>query len=340
MPLPVLLAIAALSLPPGVDPLLPAEAANRDPVEVQLAGLAALYPGRVLHHEPQGPIQTNLDRLPKVVDLPRNVTYLRAYNLDDKTRKQIEDLLAKQTLTALIVDLRYVFADAPDAENFAEVLARAGLPSAALNGLGTLATSPLILPGPATDKQAPPMVLAMVNSQTAGPLEAWLETFQERESVLLVGTATAGQPGKYDPVEGHADFWILKGELQPESGPITGTGVKPRFAVDVKPEQDYLAWSKVESGADIATMLRQDRVLRAGGITPAPSPAPGTIAPPATAPATPVEETADLTLQRALDVVAAMQVLHPSPNARAPAGKAVNSPQGATLPAASNATSR
>ena len=332
MPLTVLLALAALSLPPGVDPLLPADAANRDPVEIQLAGLAALYPGRVLHREPQAAIQGNLGRLPKVVDLPRNVTYLRAYNLDDKTRKQIEDLLAKPTLTALIIDFRYVFADAPDSESLAEVLAKAGLASTPLNAIGDLQNSPVSLPEPASDKPAGALVLAMVNGQTAGPLEAWLEAFQETESVLLVGTPTAGQPGTYKVVEGHADFYLLKGELQPQAGPITGTGLKPRFAVDVKPEQDYLAWSKVESGADISTMLRRDRVTVAAAMAPPPAPAPaaGTAAPvaaasPPTATSTTVEEAADLALQRALDVVAAMQVLHPPPNAKAGAmGRPVN----------------
>ena len=322
---PVLLALAAVSLPPGVDdPQLFPGAANRDPVEIQLAGLAALYPGRVLHRAPYGPIEGNLGRLPKVVDLPRNVTYLRAYNLDDKTRKQIGDLLAKQPLTAFIIDLRYVFADATDSENLAEVLAKAGLACGAMNGLGALATSPLVLPPLENDKPSLPLVLAMVNGQTSGPLEAWLEAFQEREGVLLVGTATAGQPGKYDNrVEGHPDYYLLTGELQPESGPITGTGLKPRFVVDVKPEQDYVAWSKVESGADISTMLRRDRVILAAAMAPTPAPAAGTAAPAPIAPAsttpTTVEETADLTLQRALDVVAAMQVLHPSLTAKVPA---------------------
>jgi hypothetical protein len=245
----------------------------------------------------------------------------------------------------LIVDFRYVVANAADAEEFADALAKAGLASEPVHGVGTL-HDPADLPAPANADRPAPLVLVLVNGQTAGALEAWLEAFQEKESVLAVGTLTAGQPGTYHTTPGHTDYYLLDGELQPDSGSIAGTGLKPRFEVEVTPEQNKLAYDRVESGTDVLAMLRRDRVTTAANaIAPAPAPANGTATPstiPAATPAAPItpavapaEEVGDPVLQRAVDVVAALQVLGRVPSSKPDsAGKASNA-----APAAGSASS-
>ncbi len=298
----VFLCVAALPLPPGVSPDLFPDAAVRTDAEVQLAGIAALYPGRILHKPPRVNDAANAGRPPRISDLPRNTTYLRIYDLGAaKTLQSLSDALAKYP--AVILDLRYVYADEKSSEAFAAVLSRAGLASAPLHGLGTMPEpDPLPGPGDTESGRSPPVVLAMVNGETAGPLEAWLEVFQEKESVMSVGTPTAGQPGLYRQYIGFPDYYIIEGELQPESGSIVGTGLKPRFLVDVTPEQNYLAYQRVERGlVDVTSMLRYDRP---GAAAPTASGA-ATAAPAATT----TVEAADPVLQRAVDVVAALQVL-------------------------------
>ncbi len=319
----VFLCVAAVPLPPGVSPDLFPGAADVPTAEVQLAGIAALYPGHILHAPPLANDPANTGRAPLISDLPRNTTYLRIYDLGAAhTLQSLSDALAKYP--AVILDLRYVVADEKAAAAFAQVLSRAGLASAPLHGLGEM-PEPDALPGPGVQdaNHTPPVVLAMVNGKTAGPLEAWLEVFQEKESMLAVGTTTAGQPGIYDKYLGFPDYYIIKGELQPESGSLVGIGLKPRFLVEVTPEQNYLAYTSVERGTvDIASMLRHDRTTAVA--TPAGTGAAATTT-------TTTVEAADPVLQRAVDVVAALQVLGRVPSstttgaAKAPAN-ATSSP--------------
>jgi hypothetical protein len=337
MPLPIFLAAALLALPPGVDPTLFPGADTRDPAEVQLAGLAELYPGGVLHKAPQDLQVANLGRLPKSVELPRNVFYVRVYDLK-VSKTQLADALTNNPM--VIVDFRYVYAEAPDAEEFADDLAKAGLTCSPVHGLGTM-HEPADLPAPTSADKPAPLVLVLVNGQTAGPLEAWLAAFQETESVLAVGTATAGQPGTYHPAPDHPDYYVIDGELLPESGSVLGTGLQPRFIVEVTPEQNKLAYDRVESGAtDVPAMLRRDRVTTAAAAI-APAPAAGT-APPGAAPAASIvpatiEEVGDPVLQRAVDVVAALQVLGRVPSLKAPgASKATDAAAGSSSSPARN----
>jgi hypothetical protein len=336
MPLPVFLAAALLALPPGVDPTLLPGADTRDPDEIELAGLAALYPGSILHHPPQDLQVANLGRFPKSVELLRNalnIYYVRVYDLKS-SKSQLADALASNPL--LIIDFRYVVAEAPDAEDFADALARAGLASGPVHavGAGSSIHEPADLPAPVNPDKPAPLVLVLVNGQTAGPLEAWLAAFQEKESVLAVGRPTAGQPGVYQPAPGHQDYYIISGELQPESGSVAGTGLLPRFEVDVTPEQNKLAYDRVESGTDVSAMLRRDHVTAAAAANAqTPAPANGTAAP-GTTPASPAaaSDAGDPVLQRAVDVVAALQVLGRVPSLKpANASKAADAaPAGAS----------
>lgn len=321
-----LIALAALPLPPETNPELFPGAEQYSAAEVELAGMMALFPGHILHGPPRANDPANTGRPPKMAQLPRDVYYLRIYDLA-ASLPQIEQCLNQQLV---ILDFRYVTADAASSEAFAGLLAKAGLASAPLQGIGTI-KEPEPLPAPKTENKdhSPPVVLALVNGQTSGPLEAWLEVFQEKESVLAVGQPTAGQPGKYEKYDSQPGYYIITGELRPESGSLTGVGVKPRFLVEVTPQQNDVAYFTVERGTvDISNMLRHERTAT----TAAPAAATGnaTSAPPATQSVTVTTEATDLVLQRAVDVVAALQVL-----GRVPASKDAGAakPASATTPA-------
>ena len=246
MPLPVFLAAALLALPPGVDPTLLPGADTRDPAEIRTGRARGALPRQRAAPAAAGFAGGEFGTVAQVrrVAAQRSI-YVRVYDLKF-SKSQLAEALASNPL--LIVDFRYVVADAPDAEDFADALAKAGLASVPVHGRGHDSHEPADLPAPVNPDKPAPLVLVLVNGQTAGPLEAWLAAFQEKESVLAVGTPTAGQPGAYQPAPGHPDYYIISGELQPESGSVAGTGLQPRFEVEVTPEQNKLAYDRVESG--------------------------------------------------------------------------------------------
>lgn len=323
----VFLAVAALPLPADISSDLFPGGNQKTSPEIELAGMMALYPERILHGQPRVNDPANKDRQPRIVELRRDVTYyMRIYDLG-AALPEIAAYLAKP---GLILDLRYVTADAKSSEAFADLLSKAGLPSAPLHGIGAM-REPEPPPGPATtDKDhSPPVVLAMVNGQTSGPLEAWLEVFQEKESVLAVGTTTEGQPATYREFKGQPGYSIIDGELRPESGSLVGLGLKPRFLVEVTPQESDVAYFIVEHGTvDIVNMLRQERTVAAATVTPAatggaPANNGNTNGPtsPLSTPAIPqtttvIAEARDPVLQRAVDVVAALQVLGRLPSSK------------------------
>jgi hypothetical protein len=168
------------------------------------------------------------------------------------------------------------------------------------------------------DAKPVPVVLALVNGLTAGPLEAWLEAFQEKDNLLLVGTTTAGQPAHYQPMDGHPGYFIIDGELLPGIHSLVGTGVMPRFPVDVTPQQSYTAYNFLENRNDIATLLRHDAPVA----TPATSKPATPVAPAPIPQSVPTGEISDPVLQRAVDVVAALQILGRLPSSTSPAATA------------------
>jgi len=312
MLLPLLLSATLLALPPEVDPALFPDVEKVTSEEIELAGLSALYPGRILHEAPHTIDHEDQGRPAKAFDLPRNLTCLRVYDLDTALPK-IKQLLDDKP--ALILDLRFVWADAKPAEAFAALLSDAGLDYDTVHSEGATLPEPAKFPArdPKITKSAP-VVLALVNGMTSGPLEAWLAAFQEKESVLLVGTTTAGQPAHYKTSVNHPGFYIIDGELLPVSGSLVGSGVKPRFQVDVTPQESYTAYHFLENREDITTLLRHD--------APAPAPAKPAATTPAPIPqSVPNQEISDPVLQRAVDVVAALQVLGRLPSSTTPAAK-------------------
>jgi hypothetical protein len=123
---PLLLSAALVALPPGVDARLFPDVDKIPVEEVELAGLSTLYPGRILHEAPHTINDLDKGREARAYTdgLPRNLTYLRVYDLNTAL-PQISKSLADKP--ALILDLRYVWADAPTAEAFANELSAVGL---------------------------------------------------------------------------------------------------------------------------------------------------------------------------------------------------------------------
>jgi len=307
----VFLCVTALPLPPNVNAELFPGADGHSATDAEVAGVAALYPGRVLHTPPRINDPANAGRAPKTTDLltPHEVTYIRIYDLE----ASINEIAKNLKKPALILDFRYVVADEVASRKLAEALNKAGLDSAPVHGVGAMLEPEPLSAVSATDKDHPkPVVLAIVNRLTAGPLEAWLEAFQEKESVQAVGEPTAGQPAIFRTYDGHPDYFIIQGELRPESGSIVGTGLQPRFSVETTLEQNYLAYSRVERGTvDVANMLRHEHTAVAATAS---GTSAGILAQQQSAAA--AMEAGDPVLQRAVDVVAALQVLGRLPSSK------------------------
>jgi hypothetical protein len=296
------------ALPPGLDPTLFPDLASHTDNERDWAGLSVLYPGRVLHppEVPRVPDPANAGRPPFLSDksLPHGCTYLRVYDLSAALPKLTEQL--EHPRPGLIVDLRYVVADAAAAEKLADLLARYGYASAPVQALGSL-PAPARLPDASHLATAP--IFVLVNGGTAGPLEAWLSAFQAKGSVLAVGTPTAGQPGTYAPAEGAPAYYVMTGELQPATGSLAGAGLQPRFAVTVTAEQNYRAYMEFERDPDPTLLLRGEPGAPAASGPTSSDNGNLTVTPPSSVSTVGGEAAVDPVLQRAVDVVAALQTL-------------------------------
>jgi hypothetical protein len=323
-----------------VDPALFPDAAARPPSEIELAGLSVLYPGRVLREAPLTGDVGNEGRAPQVWELGRGdqphwVTLVRIYDLGTAGPK-LGELLTRANV---ILDLRYVSGNATDAESFAGILSKAGLASVPMQAAGAL-TAPADLPHGTVAEAHPltaPPILVLTNGKTAGPIEAWLAAFQAKESLLAVGTPTAGQPGVYKAADATSPYYVLAGELQPGARSIAGTGLQPRFPVEVMPEQNFRAYTDVEHGTEPATLLRRDTLTTQAQIAP-----PGNAAPTANVAnsQSAKEESGDPVLQRAVDIVAALQLLGRMPaSAPATAGAATEPAPRPSAPSASGTKS-
>ncbi|MEM8549968.1 MAG: hypothetical protein AAGF10_04195 [Verrucomicrobiota bacterium] len=139
----------------------------------------------------------------------------------------------------------------------------------------------------------PAMIL--VNHRTSGELEIALADLQAAEKVLTIGTHTAGQTGTYRPVPELDGFFVLEDEsLTAEGESLLGTGLTPRISVTVAPKDDFRAYELVERGTSVEAVLGMDLSDDSANSSEAED----------------TEEVpADAILQRALDVIVALQVL-------------------------------
>lgn len=258
--------------------------------EIALAGLAALYPGRILQTPPPTTSSATAGKKPLQATFAGNIAYWRFY--------QISSALPEPASPprALIVDLRYLQTrpdQTIDCLNF----------SAQVFGvtprLKTLGDYPLPTPSLATAEKTPARIIVLVNHKTSGPIEAVLADLQARGKTILVGTASAGQTASYQPFENRPGWWRASGEIQTETLPTShvGTGVIPQMQVAASPENDLLAWQWIERGATPESVLRlghlRETTTASNTDQPAAEDSPGT----------------DLILQRGYDVLAALQVV-------------------------------
>lgn len=292
--------VSAAEFPPELFPGL----AGKSESDIRLAGIAALNPGRLVRGEPKLPARIVPEsRRTLHAVLPRGGDYLRVYTLDTAA------VAARAGKGPLVVDCRYL-ATAPT-----DVDASSAFVSA-LSGVAPLVTVrgdyPPATPAPAVPAASASLaaegspVLVIVNAETAGPLEAMLAAAQADGRLMLVGAPTAGKTGVYKPLAGESGWWAISGEILPASGgSLAGVGVTPKFPVKVSAEDEFLGWQIVERGAPLATVLQRDSLGKTESAAPA---KPGDK--PAEKPADAAHAAAtDPALQRAQDVLAALQVL-------------------------------
>lgn len=291
------LALLAAGSAPAVDlkqfsPELYPGINDKTPDEIALAGIASLYPGRLVR-APQLP-QTAPTRKPLQAALPNNIKYIRCYALND--------LAALPADTSAIVDLRY-FTTAPErASECADFCEKISGELPAVKVLGNY-------PAPAKTEKTPPAetkrkVFVLVNRGTAGPIEAMLADLQAREKITLAGTATAGKTAVYAPLENAPQWSKISGEIRPENPPKTllVSGAAPDLRVAVSDANDLYAWQGVERGATPEAVLRLPK--NGAGTTAA-----ADAAKPAEGDAVEAFTGTDMTLRRAYDVLVALQVM-------------------------------
>ena len=273
--------------------------AGKSSEEIRLAGIAALNPGRLLNEAPKvvRPVVAE-SRKTRSAELPRGGAYLRLYTLDTGSVRE------RAGKTPLVVDCRYL-ATGPEDRDACLALggALAGGVSPKLVVHGDYPVPTLPSAGVAEPAKAP--VLVIVNRLTSGPLEAVLAALQADGKVFLIGGPTAGETGVFKPLENHAGRWAISGEIFAEGGAsLVGVGVTPKFPVKVSPEEEFLSWQLVERGAPLAGVLRRDSI---GKTESAATPAKDTES--GNGKATAHTDATDPALQRAQDVLAALQVL-------------------------------
>ncbi len=255
------------------------------PENIFWVGLASLYPGRVLLAPPPSAYRPETIE-PLQASLPRGISYIRVYDLDAAIPALREAIEA----TALIVDLRYVHADYPESAAFASLWGA---------GSGSLVERIRSAPDSSTqtEYEATPQTraypfIALVNHRTAGALEAFLDAMQREGWCMTVGTPTAGMTGNYKQLPDAVHFWLIDAEWRARSGTsLLGTGLQPEVGVEVSPDDDYLAYQRALRGIAVEHTLQhpspadRDHVENSGGHTP------------------------DPILQRAYEIIAALQIL-------------------------------
>jgi hypothetical protein len=254
--------------------------------------MAALYPGRILLEEPpeRPPPMGEGVRTSRIAG---NVHYARLYRPPELS----EALGSVSDDATLVLDLRYVASASTDAT------ALAGFAAALGEDLANLLewTGAYPMPAPKRPETAEPFagrapLFVLVNGKTAGPLEAVLDGLQRRNRVLLIGAPTAGRTGAFAPFEGNGlEVLRLVGEIRAAGGSsLIPDGVEPAIAVRADAEDELSAYLSHENGTALdelysATLFGGDADEGGNG------------------------QPRDATLQRALQVVAALEVLQGLP---------------------------
>lgn len=277
---------------PEMDPALFPGLAQHADEALQLQGIARLYPGRIIFKAPVQATPPSPDsRAVSVESLPGNITYLRIYQLDGALPTLVQHLHD----SSLILDVRYL-------QSFSGVIDFGKLfTDPKLQTVGTIPEAWLLAKEADTERRKLPAVV-LCNQQTAGPLEAMLAQLQEEKHILAVGSATAGRTGYYSEATELNQTWILSGEIRPNPElSLIPNGFKPRILIPEDAKSAYRAYYLYEAGTPIEQLVAktEPKPVRNGeGEEPS-------------------EEdqnaTKDFILQKAIDVVAALQILDQVP---------------------------
>jgi hypothetical protein len=305
---------AELSLPaPHLPPELFPGAEKLDPIRILGLGLEREFPNRVLAGEPP-PLPAGPEA-PLRRSLGTRGEFLRAGSAAQAVAS-LQEAPAGQTL---VLDLRRTTSTLEDALRLGSLLSGS---TTELPAIGNVPTAPL----PAAPSAAKPtLCLVLTGPATSGPLEAVLDQLAASGAIVTVGGPTAGRTGHYGSQAAFPGWLFLVGEhLGASRASLLGKGSAP-----LVPVTDYLsdapAYDALGTGATIeavtqpkvdktrfgeAELLRAQARSRNGGRPQAETP--GEDGP--TASPAPKEETpTDSTLQRALAIVTALEVLDRMP---------------------------
>lgn len=262
---------------------------------IRLHGLAQLYPGTILFESPELVARSEREEAARIEKLPRRITYIRIYRLDEAIPVIKEAISAP----AVILDMRYLQSTHSGAElvqllqskqeaNDFTVVGKA--PEAVLTELKSIDQAPQ------AKRRYPAVVLC--NRQTAGPFEAILHSLQTNGSIIAVGEATSGRTGYYKQTM--PDTWIIEGELRPDPNTsLIASGFIPRIEINSSPEKNYMSYHLYEAGTKITRLLKDDSE--------------GLVKDDEDAEAEESFEP-DAVLQRGVDIVAALQILQQLPD--------------------------
>jgi hypothetical protein len=280
-----------------------------------LEGLAALYPGKILKNLPSESGQKV--QMPKIHNIPRGITYARVYHLNGDLSvltKHIDD-------PALIIDLRFVDSELDDSLAFGRML---GLRSQVrLETRGRYRNPPLLPselvmepPSEATHREAP--ILILTNRGTTGPLEAVLDAIQAQNEIITIGESTGGQTGRYHKIEVDPPYYVIAGEIRAAGGrSLVHHGFRPEIEVPVEPARDYRAYYALERGIHMQRLISFDLDESDSALNTAPAASANLDAPedPLNGQAKSSSSTAlaDPILQRAVNIIVALQVLRSVP---------------------------
>lgn len=185
---------------------------------------------------------------PTRISLREHMDYLRI-------RRVASDLIVLENALEtqmLVLDLRYVWADLPDAVKLGALLARSTLNIQTVSPTDAATTT--IEPA---QKRAPKQaVVVLVNHGTSGALEVVLDALQAAGDILLVGARTAGDTGVFSD-QAVAEGWrSIGGQMQRAGGPnLLGVGVEPRLTIATDEASDETAYLALDSGTPIVTLL-------------------------------------------------------------------------------------
>jgi hypothetical protein len=282
---------------------------------IMLEGLAALYPGKILKELPLDGGQKI--RPAKIHPLPRGITYARVYHLSG----DLSELAARIDDSALIIDLRFVDSELENALAFGNLLTLHN--PVHLETRGNYLTPPLtysdLIVAPASEpQQRESPILILTNSGTTGPLEAVLDAIQAQDGIITVGESTGGHTGRYHRIDVDPPYYVISGEIRAAGrDSLVHHGCQPTIEVRVDEARDYRAYYALERGIEIHRLITYDLDETDPALRTSPPESTDAAGTPDGSPDRTKNSSgttlADPILQRAVNIIVALQVLRTVP---------------------------